>query len=201
MLLDGSEEMLRIAREQAETDGLAARVSFSHRDAGELQGLFDAESFDVIVCHNLLEYCERPSATVRDMAHMLHQDAVLSVLVRNRNGEVLKDAIKARDWKLATANLTAETAVDTLYGEAVRVFTAAEMRDLLVRAGLEVVAEYGVRVFFDYVGLENLADATYAEIFQLESTLGARPEFTVIARYVQMIARRSSASSNKVSRP
>lgn len=121
--------MLRIAREQAETDGLAARVSFSHRDPGELRGLFDAESFDVIVCHNLLEYCERPSATVRDMAHMLHQDAVLSVLVRNRNGEVLKDAIKARDWKLATANLTAETAVDTLYGEAVRVFTAAEMRD------------------------------------------------------------------------
>lgn len=126
---------------------------------------------------------------------------MLSILVRNRKGEVLKDAIKSRDWKLATANLAAETVVDSLYGEAVRVFTAAEIRDLLVRAGLEVVAEDGVRVFFDYLGVENLTDAAYAEIFELESTLGARPEFSAIARYIQVIARRSSASSNKVTRP
>ncbi len=116
-------------------------------------------------------------------------------------GGVLKDAIKSRDWKLATANLTAETVVDTLYGEEVRVFTAAEIRDLLVRAGLEVVAEDGVRVFFDYLGLENLTDATYSEIFELESTVGARPGFSAIARYIQVIARRSGASSNKATRP
>jgi len=201
VLLDRSEGMLRIARDKAEADGVAARISFYHGDAGELPGLFDAESFDVIVCHNLLEYSENPSTTVRDIAHMLRRDAVLSILVRNRNGEVLKDAIKSRDWKLATANLTAETVVDTLYGEEVCVFTAAEIRDLLVQAGLEVVAEDGVRVFFDYLGLENLTGATYAEIFELESTVGARPEFSAIARYIQAIARRSGASSNKVTRP
>jgi len=66
---------------------------------------------------------------------------------------------------------------------------------------LEVVAEDGVRVFFDYLGLENLTGATYAEIFELESTVGARPEFSAIARYIQAIARRSGASSNKVTRP
>lgn len=201
VLLDRSEEMLRIARAQADADGVAARISFYHRDAGELPELFDTESFDVIICHNMLEYSESPSATARDIAHMLRRDAVLSILVRNRKGEVLKDAIKSRDWKLATANLAAETVVDSLYGEAVRVFTAAEIRDLLVRAGLEVVAEDGVRVFFDYLGVENLTDAAYAEIFELESTLGARPEFSAIARYIQVIARRSSASSNKVTRP
>ncbi len=199
VLLDRSEEMLRIAHEQAEADGVAARISFCHRDAGELSGLFDAESFDVVVCHNVLEYSESPSKTVRDIAKMLGPDAVLSILVRNRNGGVLKNAIKSRDWKLATDNLTAETVVDSLYGEALRVFTPAELRDLLIRAGLEVVAEYGVRVFFDYVGMENLTDATYAEIFELESTLGARPEFSAIARYIQQIARRSSTSSDKMS--
>jgi len=63
---------------------------------------------------------------------------------------------------------------------------------------LEVVAEHGVRVFFDYMSLENLSDATYSQIFELESTLGARPEFYAIARYIQAIARRSGASSSKV---
>jgi len=123
---------------------------------------------------------------------------VLSVLVRNRAGQVLKDAIKLRDWKLAAANLTAETVVDSLYGEPVRVFSLAEARDLLAQAKLEVVAEQGVRVFSDFLDLENLADAAYSQIFELEATLGARPEFAAIARYIQVIARRSGAPQSEV---
>jgi S-adenosylmethionine-dependent methyltransferase len=201
VLLDNSEEMLRIAREQAQAGNAAARISFCHGDAGRLPELFDAESFDFVVCHNLLEYGENPSAIVRRIAKILRKDAVLSIMVRNRAGEVLKDAIKSRDWKLAVANLTAETVVDSLYGEPVRVFALAEVRDLLARARLEVVAEHGVRVFFDYLDPENLADAAYSEIFELESALGQRPEFAAIARYIQVIARRSCASSSVEAAP
>lgn len=201
VLLDSSEEMLRIAREKAGAGSVAARISFCHGDAGRLSELFDAESFDIVVCHNLLEYGENPSAIVRDIANVLRKGAVLSVLVRNRAGEVLKDAIKSRDWKLAVANLTAETAVDSLYDEPVRVFTLIQVRDLLTRAKLETVAEYGVRVFSDYVDLENQTDAAYSQIFELESALGVRPEFAAIARYIQVISRRSGASSSEVTEP
>jgi S-adenosylmethionine-dependent methyltransferase len=201
VLLDGSEEMLRIARQQAEVGGVAARISFCHADAGQLPERFDAESFDFVVCHNLLEYAEDPARTVRDIARLLRKDAVLSILVRNRAGEVLKEAIKSRDWKLATASLNAETAMDSLYGENLRIFAPAQVRDLLARTGLDVVAEHGVRVFFDYVGLENPADAAYSQIFELESALGIRPEFAAIARYIQVIARRSCAPSSKETGP
>ena len=87
--------------------------------------------------------------------------------------------------------------MDSLFGEPLRVFAPAEVHDLLARASLEVVAEHGVRVFFDYLGLENLTDEAYLQVFGLELTLGARPEFAVIARYLQVIARRSCASSSK----
>jgi hypothetical protein len=87
--------------------------------------------------------------------------------------------------------LTAETVVDSLYQGPVRVFTLSEVRGLLIRAGLEVVAEHGVRVFCDYVDLENLTDAAFSTIFEAESALGMRPEFAAIARYIQVIARRS----------
>jgi S-adenosylmethionine-dependent methyltransferase len=193
VLLDDSEEMLRIAREQVEAGGAPERISFCRANAGQLSELFDAESFDAVVCHNLLEYVESPFATVRDTARVLRKDGMLSVLVRNRAGEVLKDAIKSRDWKLATGNLNAETAVDSLYGEPVRVFDFAEVRDLLARAGLEVISENGVRVFSDYMTLGNLPDASYSQIFELESALGARPEFAAIARYIQVIARRAAS--------
>jgi S-adenosylmethionine-dependent methyltransferase len=200
-LLDSSEQMLRIARERAEACGVAARISFCHATTGQLRELFAAESFDVAVCHNLLEYSEAPSTTVRDIAHVLRKDGMLSVLVRNRAGEVLKEAVKSGDWKLATSNLTADTVMDSLYGNRMRVFAPADLDELLAGAGLQVVAEYGVRVFFDYLALEHPTDATYSQIFELESTLGARPEFFAIARYIQQIARRSRASSSEVTRP
>lgn len=191
VLLDGSEEMLRIARQQINAGRVGAQISFCHADANRLPEVFDTESFDIVVCHNLLEYAANPAATVRDITRLLRKDAVLSVLVRNRAGEVLKEAIKSRDWKLATANLSTEKVVDALYGEPVRVFAPAEVRDFLVRASLEVLAEHGVRVVFDYLGPEDLTDAAYSQIFELESALGARPEFAAIARYTQVIARRS----------
>jgi S-adenosylmethionine-dependent methyltransferase len=199
VLLDSSDQMLRIARREADACSVTPRISFCHADTGQLRELFAAESFDVVVCHNLLEYSEVPSTTVRDMVRVLRTDGVLSILVRNRAGEVLKDAVKSGDWKLAAANLTAETVVDTLYGNRMRLFTPTDLHEMLAQAGFEAVAEHGVRVFFDYLAQQNPTDATYSEIFELESKLGARPEFFAIARYIQVIARRSRASSNKVS--
>jgi len=201
VLLDSSEEMLRIARQDADACGVTPRISFCHAETRQLRELFAADSFDVVVCHNLLEYTEKPSITVRDIAHVLRKDGVLSVLVRNRAGEVLKDAVKSGDWKLATANLSAETVVDTLYGNRMRVFAPSDLHEMVVGAGLEVIAERGVRVFFDYLGMENPTDETYAQIFELESKLGARPEFFAIARYIQAIARRSHMSSSEVTGP
>ena len=198
VLLDSSEEMLRIAREHAGVGNVPTRISFRHDDARRLPELFDAESFDVAVCHNLLEFFENPLSIVRGIANVLRKDAVLSALVRNRAGEVLKNAIKSRDWKLAAANLTAETVLDSLYDEPVRVFALAEVRELLALAGLEIIAEHGVRVFCYYVDLENPADAEYSQIFELELALGVRPEFAAIARYIQVIARRSGTSSGEV---
>ena len=135
--------------------GVTARISFRHARRGSTCLDYSTpESFDVIICHNLLEYSESLSTTIRDIANMLRRDGVFSILVRNRNGEVLKDAIKSSDWKLATASLTAETVVDsTLRRGAARIYSRRDARFARVRAGLEVVAECGVRVFCDYLRL------------------------------------------------
>lgn len=198
VLLDSSEEMLGIAQQQAEAGSTTAVISFCHADAGCLADLFEARAFDVVVCHNLLEYLEDPFTILPQIAHVMRKDAVVSVLVRNRAGEVLRAAIKSADWKLAAATLSAETVTDSLFGEPVRVFTPENVRNMLANAGLVVVAEYGVRVLSDYLDLaDDLNSEEYRQVFELESTLGAQPQFAAIARYTQLIARRVSASSGK----
>jgi hypothetical protein len=113
--------------------------------------------------------------------------------VRNRAGEVLKAAIKSGDWALAKANLSAETVIDSLFGEPVRVFDRTNLIQILADAGLTVVAESGVRVFSDYIGSTTFDDETYGQLLELESTLGAQAQFAAIARYSQLIARSSGA--------
>ena len=56
-------------------------------------------------------------------------------------------------------------------------------------------------MFFDYLDVENLKDAAYAQTLELESRLGARPEFRAIVRYIEVITRRSRTSSGKVTGP
>ena len=197
VLLDSSEEMLGIARKEAETSGVAERISFRHADAGQLLELFEAESFDIVVCHNLLEYVGDPSAIVRSIAHLLRKEGVVSVLVRNRAGEVLKAAIKSGDWGLAKANLSAGTVVDSLFGKPVRVFDPADVLHMLAQASLGIVAEYGVRVFSDYLDPEEPNGEAYRQMLELEFILGAQPKFAAVARYTQLIARRSSTSPGK----
>ncbi|HEY0702485.1 MAG TPA: methyltransferase domain-containing protein [Candidatus Acidoferrales bacterium] len=193
VLLDSSREMLRMAQKDAEANGVAARINLCHTDADQLDNLFDADFFDFIVCHNLLEYIEDPGAILRSIARIAKKGAVVSVLVRNRAGEVLRAAIKSGDWGLAKANLSAETVVDSLFGEPVRVFDRTDLVRVLTQAGLGLAAEYGVRVFSDYVESKDLDDENYRRLLELEFTLGARPQFAAIARYSQLIIRRSGA--------
>jgi S-adenosylmethionine-dependent methyltransferase len=194
VLVDSSEEMLALAKREADAAGVTDRITFRHADAGQLAELFEPESFDFVVCHNVLEYVANPGAVVQSTSRVMKKDARASLLVRNRAGEVLKAAIKSQDCQLAKSNLTAETVVDSLFGEPVRVFDSAEVVHMLAEAGLDVLAERGVRVFSDYVDLQQADAKNYQKILELEFILGAQPKFAAIARYTQLIARRGAAS-------
>jgi S-adenosylmethionine-dependent methyltransferase len=194
VLLDSSEEMLGIARKEAVAGEVADSISFRHVDADQLHELFEPESFDIVVCHNLVEYVADPSAIVRGIACVLRKDGIFSLLVRNRSGEVLKAAIKSSDLRLAKDNLSPGTVVDSLYGKPVRVFDLADVVQMLANANLEIVTACGVRVFSDYRDLKDPDAETYRHLLELEFTLGSQPQFAAVARYIQIIARHSGAA-------
>lgn len=191
-LLDESQSMLDLARRATRDAGVAEKISLKHGDAAQLAKLFDAASFDVIVCHNVLEYVADPGAVLRGAACCLRDaSSVISVLVRNQAGEVLKAAIQQGDLAAAEQNLTAEWGRESLYGGEVRLFAAGSLQSMLVAASLEVAAERGVRVLSDYLPQTVSRNDDYERIFELERKLGRRPEFAAVARYTQCLARRT----------
>src|ERR1700675_859690 len=189
-LLDSSPAMLAIAKGTAREAGVADKVVLQHGDATQLANLFRSRSFDVILCHNILEYCDDPGAVLRAAACALRDSsAILSVLVRNQAGEVFKAAIQAGDLAAAENGLTAEWGQESLYGGRVRLFTPDSLRALLTEASLAAIAERGVRVLADYLPPRVSRSADYERIFELERKLGGRPEYAAVARYTQCLAR------------
>src|ERR1700739_3864144 len=94
-LLDTSPAMLEFAKVAAREAGVTGKIALKEGDATQLASLFHARSFDVILCHNLLEYVQEPVAVLRGAACALRDSsAILSVLVRNQAGEGFKAAIQ-----------------------------------------------------------------------------------------------------------
>ncbi len=195
-LLDSSPAMLELAQRAAEAAGVVDRITIKLGDAADLCDLLTSEPFDVILCHNLLEYVEDPAALLSCASLMMRDaSAILSILVRNQAGEVVKAAVQAGDLDAAENNLSSEWGVEALYGGRVRLFTADGLETMLHSASLTVAAHRGVRVISDYLPERISRDTEYDRILELERKLGRRPEFAAIARYMHWFARRVSPTT------
>jgi S-adenosylmethionine-dependent methyltransferase len=157
--------------------------------SADAKAQLETSSFAVIVCHNLLEYMDDPETVLSSIKILIKPGGIVSILVRNRAGEVLKAAIKSGDLEQATRNLTTESVKESLYGGDARLFDPGSLRDSLMRSSLETIAERGVRVMSDYLPAKLLSDdAGYNRVLALEQQMGRRAEYAAIARYTQLIA-------------
>ncbi len=193
-LMDASEPMLDIAKRDARKAGVLEKTEIKQ---GDLEtNHFPERTFDVIVCHNVLEFVDDPSTVLRNASLALrNSSAVLSLLVRNRAGEVLKAGILAGDLAAAEHNLATQWGSENLCGGKVRLFDPENTRTMLESGSLTVIAERGVRVMSDYLPSRISLGAEYETIFELERKLGMRTDFSAVARYTHYLARRSDRVS------
>jgi SAM-dependent methyltransferase len=188
--------MLDFAKNAALQAGVTENIALKYGDVAQLANMFPAGSFDLILCHNLLEYVDDPAGVLLAAAGGLRDSSgILSLLIRKRAGEVLKAAIKDDDLAAAEHNLSAEHAHESLYGGIVRLFATDSLHASLRAAALAVIAERGVRVMSDYLPPEVSRTAKYQQILALERKLGRRPEFAAVARYTHLLARRAGPAS------
>ena len=124
--------------------GFQSSTTLKQGDAAQLANLFDAGSFDVILCHNVLEFVEiRIPCCATRLARCEIHPAIVSVLVRSQAGEVLKAALQAGDLVAAEKNLTAAWGQESLYGGRVRLFQPDGLQTMMRAASLATVAAAG----------------------------------------------------------
>lgn len=77
---------------------------------------FDDETFDMIICHNVLEYAEEREDIVKEFARILKPDGTISIVKHNRAGRVVQMVVLLNDFEHANTLLDGKDGMASKYG-------------------------------------------------------------------------------------
>jgi S-adenosylmethionine-dependent methyltransferase len=191
-VLDPAGAMLSHAQERAEAMDVADRLHVVQAGAEDAPELFGADSFDVVLCHNLLQYVDDRPGVLRAIMAPLRENGLLSVLAPNADSDPLRTAIRGLDPRKALHQLDSEVSYVDLFDIELPACTAAETMGHLTELGFGLVVRYGVRCVCDYiVDDERKHDPVFfAELERLELALADRMPYLLTARFFHLVAQR-----------
>jgi SAM-dependent methyltransferase len=184
------DSLAALERRTAETD-TADLVRGLQGDAAGLPGLVSAASFDLVLCHSVLEVVDDPAEAVQAIATALRPGGVASVLAANRIAAVFARASGGRlgeARRLFTDPDGSSGPSDPL----ARRFTLDQLARLLTDAGLQPSTVHGVRIFADTVPPAVLDTDPHAveELLALERDAAERPDCVAVATQLHVLADR-----------
>lgn len=189
-VLDRSAAMLAEAQRRAKEAGVALHTQLVDVAGGELPaGLV---GFDLVICHNLLQYLPNPARLLRAAADALRVGGWCSLLIPNPASEALRLALQQHDLAAARASLETTTHRNHFYGVEMRLYALAELQEMLIAAGLTPVHYCGVRCINDYLSDDSgkFSASAFEQLLALEAAMSARSPYRNIARLWQITARK-----------
>ncbi|MBI2882414.1 MAG: methyltransferase domain-containing protein [Candidatus Methylomirabilis oxyfera] len=203
VLLDPAEEMLSLAQCQVKALRPPPPLppQFLQGTVEEATGFFEESTFDLILCHFLVEYLPDPRPALAALRHVLQPDGWLSLITVNRRHEPLRLAIRDQKFLEALAALTClpvrctqtgTASSDSLFGARRAAFGREELHAILQQAGFEVVEVGGISIFIDYLAKEAIEDrASFESLLNLEEEAGKHYPWKDVARYLHLFARKA----------
>ena len=185
-LLDFSPAML----EEAHRRCAGLNVTLVCAQASQIPALFGAERFDLVLCHSLLEFVDDPSALLVQLARLMRDGGLLSIVVGNRFHPPLRATLLERDFGRARVGLDDEIPSTDMFGLPRRTFYPDDVRQMIHACQMNRIGEYGVRVFADLLGDEpELSE----ELIALELAASERMPYRHLARFIQFVATKGKA--------
>lgn len=193
-LLDYSGEMIEEAKRSAEEEGVSDRITFHQGDINSIPTLFPNTRFDLILCHNVLQYVDDINTAIKKMSEALKPNGLLSIIAINRYSEPYRLALHQLDLDGALAALDAEMLHTVVFDADVHALMLDDMREPLRAAGCAIEGDYGIRCVCDYIQDNEIKNDPkfFAELEKLEYALTDKYPYYLAARFFQVIARISN---------
>lgn len=184
--VDVSRELLALAKAAAgrEDGRVRQRLRFEHGDLLQLDPAL--RLFDVVCCHGVLMYLPSLEDAVAAVVGAVRPGGTVSVLTRNRRAIAMRAGMSG-DWAGAVAGFDARHYRNRLGIDDVRADEPEEVERALELAGAEMVAWYGVRLFTDHLGDEEVP-ADFLSLLAAEAEAGRRDPYRSLAALTHTIA-------------
>lgn len=147
---------------------------------------FADETFDMIVCHNVLEYAEDRADIMKEFARILKQDGRISVVKHNRAGRVMQMVVLLNDFEHAHSLLDGNDGMASRYGT-IRYYEDSEIEkwcpELVIKKML------GMRTFWDMQQNQDIhEDADWQDkMVEIEMRVSDMEEYKDIAFFHHLI--------------
>lgn len=189
-IIDYATKMLEQAQRSAEQAGLSEYITTQQLDATRLHEFIPENPFDMVLCHNVIQYIDDVPALLIAIKPLLKPEGFLSLISINRFSYIYRMAILDHDFTGALHQLDQRVVYNSLFDVDNRLFTVEEARDLLMQQGYAVQRIYGLRCINDYVKDNEVKHnpETFEQLAQLELALSPRHPFYLVARSFQLIA-------------
>jgi len=154
-------------------------------DVSSLSKMPDS-SFDMIICHNVLEYIDDKKQVINELSRLLKTGGILSLVKHNRAGRVMQMAVLLDDFDKANALLDGKDGSSSQFG-AIRYYDDDDISKWDVR--LRLIDTFGIRTFWDLQqNQEKHNDEDWQlKMVQLESRVSKMQEYRDIAFFHHLV--------------
>ncbi|MER5880660.1 methyltransferase domain-containing protein [Streptomyces sp. NPDC001910] len=189
-IVDYASAMLAAATERAVAGGVPELINCVEADATDLPRDLANGEFDVVLCHNLLQYMDDIPDTLASVLSPLKAGGLVSVMAINRHSAPLNIAVRDMDPAAALAALDTDQTQTQMFNSALTLYTAEEIIRTLLELGCRDIAHDGIRSFCDYItdDARKHEPDFYAALERLELATTARPPYMHTARLFQLTA-------------
>lgn len=156
----------------------------------KLQEMAD-DSFDMVLCHNVLEYIDDKETVLKELTRVLRPGGIFSLIKHNRYGRVMQMAVLLDDLQKANDLLDGKDSTASKFG-AIRYYEDDDVCQWAPELSLERCL--GIRTFWDLQqNQEKHGDEDWQEkMMELDMRVSETEEFRRIAFFHHLILRKKS---------
>lgn len=155
---------------------------------GDVSAVAEMEeaSFDMVFCHNVLEYVDDKARVVEELCRVLKPGGQLSLVKHNRAGRVMQMAVLLDDFQKAHDLLDGKDSAASKFG-AIRYYEDSDVAAW--EPSLKLAESFGIRTFWDLQqkqekhGLDEWQD----KMVELELRVSQIEEFRAIAFFHHLV--------------
>lgn len=189
VLIDFSQEMVTQGQRLAAQEQISDQITFQIGDATQFVA---KEEFDIILCHNLLQYVEDVTAVLKNIYQSLRPGGVFSLMITNPHTETLAYALRDYDLVAAQENLTKTTKYVETFDTHIQRYTDDELKTMLQNCGFTLLEQYGIRAICDFIADNECKFELdfYEQLEALELAVSNQYPYKLLARFYQFICQK-----------